>query len=161
MFYRLIQGGTLPIWYGFNCRTTYVLEPGLLADPEMSQKWTDSQRDDETANDLSTRVGEELATYYTSGDRGYSIFGSSDTARHGLATLGRQVDRHEAARLDTDHIVGDWTRGIFANMRPQPTPPPPSSRTSPSSLKRSSESQDDLDTTPTRAPRRVRRSRSF
>lgn len=162
MFYRLIQGGTLPIWYGFNCRTTYVLEPGLLADPEMGRKWISTQQDGESDNDLAERVGQQLAQYYTSGDRGYSIFGSSNSSQHGLATLGRRVDRHEAARLETDHIIGDWTRGLFANVRPQPSSPPANSRVSPASLKRSAETQDDLDATPTRATRsrRVRRTLS-
>lgn len=153
MFYRLLQGGTLPIWYGFDCPTTYVLEPGLLEDPEMSQKWVSIRLPGESKNDFTARVEDILTKYYTSGNRGFSMYAHHSSSRWGITTLGRHVDPGQVPRQQDDSIIGDWRSGVFMGERPRPSPPPASSRISPSSANRISQPQDDLDITPTHSPR--------
>lgn len=154
MFYRLLQGGTLPIWYGSDCPTTYVLEPGLLVDPEMSQKWESERKPGESENALATRVERILIKYYTDDKRGYSIYANWTSSEWGITTLGRYVDSAEVPRQQNDSIIGDWRSGFLTGIRPRPAPPPASSTVSPSTVNRSSKSRDDLDVTPTRAPRK-------
>lgn len=154
MFYRLLQGGTLPIWYGFDCPTTYVLEPGLLEDPEMSQKWELSRLRGESDSALAGRVGNELTKYYTTGNRGYSMYANWRTSQWGITTLGRYVDPGEVPRQQNDSIIGDWSSGSLIGERQQPPPPPASSKISPSSANRIPKPLDDLDVTPTRSPRK-------
>lgn len=156
MFYRLLQGGTLPVWYGSDCPTTYVLEPGLLEDPEMSHKWELQRGEAESDNALAGRVASQLTRYYTTGNRGYSRYANWQSSRWNMATLGRHVDPSEFPRQQNDSIIGDWRSGFFTGERPRPSPPPVSSKISPSasSASRNSVTQDDLNVTPTRAARK-------
>lgn len=92
MFYRLVQGGTLPIWYGYEGPVTYILEPGFIRDPEISQVWEESRKVGESDDALTARVEYALTQFYTSGNRGYRIYANWTTADCGFTTLGRFVD---------------------------------------------------------------------
>ncbi|KAJ4387554.1 hypothetical protein N0V93_008149 [Gnomoniopsis smithogilvyi] len=154
MFYRLVQGGTLPVWHGFDGPTTYILEPGFLHDPEMAQVWEESRLVGESDDALTARVEATLTKFYTTGNRGYQIYASWKTADHGFTTLGRLVDPSTVPRQPGDRVIGDWRDGQLIE-RPQPAPRPANAKASPSPAVRLAQPRDDLlDATPSRAPRR-------
>lgn len=153
MFYRLVQGGTLPVWHGFDGPTTYILEPGFLRDPEMAQIWEESRQVGESDDALTARVESALTKFYTTGNRGFQIYANWTTADHDFSTLGRLVDPSTVPRQPGDRIIGDWRDGQLIE-RPQPAPRPANSKASPSPAVRLAQPRDDSLVTPSRAPRR-------
>lgn len=160
MFYRLVQGGTLPVWYGCDGPITYILEPGFLSDPEMARVWEESRLVGESDDALTARVEQILTRFYTAPNRGYQIYANWATADHGFTTLGRFIDVGTFPRQPGDQVIGDWRDGQLV-QRPQPTPRPANAMASPSPAVRLAQARDDLlNGTPTRAPRNQRPRRS-
>lgn len=154
MFYRLVQGGTLPVWYGTDAPTTYILEPGFLREPVFAQVWEESRQVGESDDALSARVEQTLTKFYTTGARGFQIYANFTTADHGFTTLGRLVDPSMVPKQPGDRVIGDWRDGQLIE-RPQPARRPANSKASPSPAVRFAEPRDDSFTaTPSRPPRR-------
>lgn len=158
MFYRLVQGGTLPIWYGYDGPVTYILEPGFIRDPEINRVWEESRQVGESDDALTARVETTLTQFYTTGSRGYQIYADWTTSTHGFTTLGRFVMPGTFSRQPGDQIIGDWRDGQLVE-RPQPDARPATAKLSPSPAVRLVQARDDINVTPSR-PRRARPRRS-
>lgn len=153
MFYRLLTGGTLPVWYTFSGPVTFILEPGLLQNDEMKTVWEGIRRQEESDDAFAYRVAGILTGIYQR--RGFQIYADISTSTHGFSTLGQVVLPGTYPRMPTDKLLGGRV------MKTRPAGPPPSSMVSPSPNRLAlTRSRDDLLATPSR-PRRPRRSGSF
>lgn len=111
MFYRLVQGGTIPSWYGTDAPVTYILEPGLFQDPALSAKWQALRTADPglSYDAICNRVEGILTAYYTNPQRGFAQLAPPDPAAGWyFRTLGRLVAAAQAAPARGLACGGGW-----------------------------------------------------
>lgn len=126
MFYRLVQGGICPLWYGIHGPVTYFLQPGLLQDEEQQASWNKIFRGTRRTammsdKEFGDKVIDRLQTIYTRRSMGFSIYADHTTAgEHGFATLGRFVDVGDFPRQPADRIILDWQMTARAQLTGAP-----------------------------------------
>ncbi|KUI59994.1 hypothetical protein VP1G_07177 [Cytospora mali] len=64
MYYRILTSHLLPSWYRVQTPATFLLVPGLPADPTEGGRWDITRPAGESDGDLATRVAKELAKMY-------------------------------------------------------------------------------------------------
>ncbi|KUI66883.1 hypothetical protein VM1G_02431 [Cytospora mali] len=72
MYYRILTSHLLPSWYRVKTPATFLLVPGLPAEPTVGGRWDITRRAGESDGDLATRVAKELARMYQKW--GYEIY---------------------------------------------------------------------------------------
>jgi len=167
MFYRLVQGGILPAWFGLHGPVTYLLEPGLILGE--STHWTKTLRTTVMSeNAFLALVQRTLETMYQKPNWGYSVYGAKDsTPKRKFATLGRFVPVGAFPRLPADRYVKDWRAASNDVLAGTPssagrTPRSHYEITPPDDPKRGAENfaADDGAGTPSRPPKRRKRNSS-
>lgn len=141
MYFRLLTTGVLPAWYTLSFPVTFILEPGLLVDPEVDARWKATGPKDETDEQLCLRVEKTLINFYTK--RGFTLIATSrSSGNHGLPTMARIVKAGDYFRGPNDTL----TVAKVPNIDNLPEFKPPASTrgsSSPSSTPAKSSGDDD------------------